>query len=1256
MHSGFGKTKRFVKFPTNFFFRRFRAFAVISLLSGLSLLGGFLSCAASLPPDVLAQLTNYNVVWTSPSTNGSPGSMPIGNGDITANVWVENNGGDLMMYIGKSDCWSEGTRLLKIGRTRIHFSPNPFTAGAPFSQTLDFYHGEMDIAAGSSGSQVNVRIWIDANQPVVRIEASGPQSFTMSCSNEVWRSAPYTPTNNTPDPPSGGWRGVNTGWTESADVALSLPDRLVSYHRNTTSLYQTILAGENLNGFWTNFPDPYINRTFGATIKAAGFGKVNDFMLQSPAGTNFAVSIYAYTAQTAAASDWQNQMSNVVAQVETTDIETARTNHYNWWDAFWNRSWIFVSGDANATLVTQGYLQQRFMEACQGRGNAPIKFNGGTFTFDYGGQNADYRRWGPGYWNQNTRHLYWPMLASGDFDLMQPWFGSYTNMLALQTAATAKYYGHGGAFFPETFNFFGLYELTDWGSSSTATTAGNTYIKYHYQGALETLAMMLDYYTYTQDGAFASNCIVPFATQTIRFFDQHWPRVNGKLFFYPANAIEMYWSCTNSTDYIAGLMNDITKLQALPTNFTTPALLNEWSNCYAALPPLPTSPGGSYVIPAQTYGATHNAENPECYCIFPYRIFGIGKSNFDVGLATFNNRVIKNFKNCWSQDVIEEALVGLTANAQADAISNFGQTDPQCRFQSFWTSHSDYLPDLDNGGAAMMGLQFMLLQCNGTEIRPLPAWPSTWDVDFKLCAPSNTTIRLVLKGGNLSQFTVTPSVRSNDVVRPTPPAPSGLTAIAGNARVGLNWAASVGASGYDVKRAAASAGPFTIIASGVAQTSYVDNVAQNGTTNYYTVSATNLWGEGTNSAPVSATPTTNVAVRWEGDLIANLQSADLSASSKVWTNRTSNTNGVGNFSTIGGANLNVTNIAYGSGTIKALVVNQAGGNSVQSALNVPAEIISNSPVSVEAWIYPVNVNQTSCYLNYGYQGGSSSPMNEREFDYDSGGHGVISGNFGALDTGWATPPTAGTWHYVAVTYDGTTLSAYLDGNLDVSRVIGTPIATVRTFMQVGSAIGGTGVNGGNDPFHGYIAAARVSSGVLTAGDIATNYVMGPAVTAAALPPTGLNGTPGDGRAVLAWNAVPNASNYNVKRATTSSGPFSVIAQNLSALSVTNTGLSNGSIYYFAVSATNSAGESFDSSPVSVRPVSTALPLLQYAVTSGQLRLNWPPDHTGWTLQAQTNPLNVGLGANWVDVPASSATNLTTLPINGSTVFYRLVYR
>jgi fibronectin type 3 domain-containing protein len=523
-----------------------------------------------------------------------------------------------------------------------------------------------------------------------------------------------------------------------------------------------------------------------------------------------------------------------------------------------------VSGDANAVAVTRGYLEQRFTEACQGRGKYPMKFNGGTFTFDYNGQNGDYRRWGPGYWHQNTRHLYWPLLASGDFDLMQPWFDCCTNMMGVQTAAALKYYGHGGAFFPETFNFFGLFELTDWGGSSTATNAGNQFIRDHYQGALETLAMMLDYYDYTRDSAFATNCIVPFATQTIRFFDQHWPRVNGKIKFYPANAIEMYWDCTNSTDYISGLMNDIPKLVALPANFTGQALISEWTNCYASLPPLPTNAGGTYVLPAQTYGAPHNAENPECYCIFPYRIFGIGKSNFNMGLATFNNRVVQNNKNCWSQDVIEEPLLGLTGSAQADVISNFSQKDSQCRFFAFWTSHNDYLPDLDNGGAAMTGLQFMLMQCNGNEIRILPSWPLTWDVDMKLCAPSNATVRLKFQSGATTQLDASPSFRTNDVILPAapaapPPTPTGLTAIPGNMQIALNWSGSGTASSYNVKRSFVNNGPYSNIATNVHSVSYTDTKLVNGKTCYYVVSAVNSLGQSGNSSQASGVPTATVA-------------------------------------------------------------------------------------------------------------------------------------------------------------------------------------------------------------------------------------------------------------------------------------------------------------------------------------------------------------------------------------------------------------
>lgn len=62
------------------------------------------------------------------------------------------------------------------------------------------------------------------------------------------------------------------------------------------------------------------------------------------------------------------------------------------------------------------------------------------------------------------------------------------------------------------------------------------------------------------------------------------------------------------------------------------------------------------------------------------------------------------------------------------------------------------------------------------------------------------------------------------------------------------------------------------------------------------------------------------------------------------------------------------------------------------------------------------------------------------------------------------------------------------------------------------------------------------------------------------------------------------------------------------------------------------------------------------LAGGNLTLSWPQDHTGWTLQAQTNSLNAGLGTNWVDVAGSDTTNSMTIPIgtaNGS-VFYRLI--
>ncbi|MGA2175458.1 MAG: carbohydrate-binding protein [Verrucomicrobiota bacterium] len=75
------------------------------------------------------------------------------------------------------------------------------------------------------------------------------------------------------------------------------------------------------------------------------------------------------------------------------------------------------------------------------------------------------------------------------------------------------------------------------------------------------------------------------------------------------------------------------------------------------------------------------------------------------------------------------------------------------------------------------------------------------------------------------------------------------------------------------------------------------------------------------------------------------------------------------------------------------------------------------------------------------------------------------------------------------------------------------------------------------------------------------------------------------------------------------------------------------------------------------PISTAPVQLDWQLGARQLQFNWPSDHTGWRLEAQTNAPGAGLGTNWVTVSGSTATNAASIFIsntNGS-AFFRLVF-
>ncbi|WP_018885521.1 glycoside hydrolase family 6 protein [Paenibacillus massiliensis] len=122
-------------------------------------------------------------------------------------------------------------------------------------------------------------------------------------------------------------------------------------------------------------------------------------------------------------------------------------------------------------------------------------------------------------------------------------------------------------------------------------------------------------------------------------------------------------------------------------------------------------------------------------------------------------------------------------------------------------------------------------------------------------------------------------------------------------------------------------------------------------------------------------------------------------------------------------------------------------------------------------------------------------------------------------------------------------------------------------------------------------------------------------------PTALKATAGNEQIALSWTASTGATSYNIKQALSASGPFTTVASDVYTTSYTNTGLTNGTTYYYVVSAMNAVGESIDSSVASATPESVVAPsgdlVLQYRTgdtnaTDSQIKPNFNIKNIGNT--------------------------------------------
>ena len=116
----------------------------------------------------------------------------------------------------------------------------------------------------------------------------------------------------------------------------------------------------------------------------------------------------------------------------------------------------------------------------------------------------------------------------------------------------------------------------------------------------------------------------------------------------------------------------------------------------------------------------------------------------------------------------------------------------------------------------------------------------------------------------------------------------------------------------------------------------------------------------------------------------------------------------------------------------------------------------------------------------------------------------------------------------------------------------------------------------------------VVSAYNAAGCESTNSTQAIATPVPAPPatPAGLTATPGDSVVSLVWNTSSGATGYNLKRSLVSGGPYTLLAGGLTTTNYTDSVVTNGTTYYYVVSARNVHGQSTNSTQVSATPVCT----------------------------------------------------------------------
>ena len=726
------------------------------------------------------KIDDYNVSWTEISDNISD-AMPLGNGTTGSLISVLKDG-KIWISLRHVDAWSEAHRLLKLGNIEITVSPNPFKNS--FKQELILSQGVI-VLHGDNGFES--KIWIDANNPIIHLENSSTENFKLDVKLHNWRDKPKTITGFN-------FEGLESGIKESADVIVENDNNaIIWYHKNShNKAFELAIKTINIPSA-ENINNVLENRIFGAWVTGDQFFSKSKYELTSEFSKKNNLNIYTSVKQEESNEKWKNDLHNTIQNSK--NIKNDWIEHVAWWNDFWNKSYIHISGSKEAETTSAGYAYAMYLNAMAGKGEFPIPWNGSIFspfstdipiinhTGTHVNKDPDYRAWGNIMLHQNVRLPLYSMYAAGQFAWTKSFFNLYMRGFELMKNHTKAEFGHDGTVIRESTTLWGIVAPGIYGFNREGLEPGqqkSIWHRTHWQSGLEVSKFMADYFDYTQDTIFASNTLIPFANDIVKFFDLHWPHKNGKLYFPHVYAMETFRDTDNPMPLVAGMRAVLQHLLSLPNSITKESDREYWEELLAIVPEIPLRERNGKMILANAekiYSPKVNVEVSELYAVFPYHLYGVGLPDLELAQETYRNRTIlvndvggKNsnwargfLRGGWRQESVMAAMLGLTDSAKSEVVWALNRTTPGLRFPGFFNSTYDGVPDVQHSSMSATALQRMILQNVDDKIILLPAWPTDWNCSFKLYAKKNTIVEGEIINGQIINLKVSPKEREKDV-------------------------------------------------------------------------------------------------------------------------------------------------------------------------------------------------------------------------------------------------------------------------------------------------------------------------------------------------------------------------------------------------------------------------------------------------------------------------------------------------------------